>query len=726
MPQLDYKNAKLCNFSFAKQDLRGVSFQNADIRGANFSDAILVEADFSGAYAGLSPLYSFGLMVSSLGLVAIAGLVVGYSSAFPTLIANLLVEDGIAGKEVLISLGLLCLVGFVVILTYRGTGASLGVLAIVTVVVTTFISFAGTGNSSLTAAAVLQGIIIAMIVTGVLVTALALSIFLSIAKPKFLVFPIIVAVAIAIIGAQEGIQGTADRVSSLSSAATVILSITLIVLSIHISLRAIAGDRRYKVIQSIPVSLCTSLGTKFCGADLTDADFTQARLPYSDFRKATLKRTSWFQSRKLESSRTEGTYLEIASIRELVISKEGKGKKYKYMNLQGLNLQGANLTEASFVGADFSEANLRDANLKQAELAKARLYGTDLTNACLTGCYIQDWAISTDTLLEHVSCTHVYMRLPTDDDPEPWRKPDNRSEFFEEGDFADFVVPIIKTLDLYQQQHVDPRQMAPTFKSLDLYHHDGINAAAAVVALKQLGEENPEAQLSVVALEGRRDTKVRVQATIAGDADGAQLYSQYFEKYHQLLRLPLHEMRVVLGLLIEKDEHIGTLNNLLNTAVQQPKFYIESQGDFIMSQSKGNVNIADVHGSVSGIVAAGETQAMTGVTIGNISGVLSSVIHQLPESSNPGNLGVRELLTELQVAIETAPELSIEDKTEALEQVKTLAVAGQNPEDGALKKSAKTAMKILKGTVSSLPTAATLVEACMKLLPAIASLLSLG
>jgi hypothetical protein len=74
------------------------------------------------------------------------------------------------------------------------------------------------------------------------------------------------------------------------------------------------------------------------------------------------------------------------------------------------------------------------------------------------------------------------------------------------------------------------------------------------------------------------------------------------------------------------------------------------------------------------------------------------------------------LLTQLQAAIETDTNLTQEDKAEALEQVKALAEAGQNPQEGAMQKAAKTAMKILKGTVTGLPSAAALVEACNKLL----------
>lgn len=55
-----------------------------------------------------------------------------------------------------------------------------------------------------------------------------------------------------------------------------------------------------------------------------------------------------------------------------------------------------------------------------------------------------------------------------------------------------------------------------------------------------------------------------------------------------------------------------------------------------------------------------------------------------------------------------------------------LAEAGLNPQAGKIQKLAGTAIKILKGTIASLPSAASLVEACNKLLPTIAKLLGLG
>ena len=113
------------------------------------------------------------------------------------------------------------------------------------------------------------------------------------------------------------------------------------------------------------------------------------------------------------------------------------------------------------------------------------------------------------------------------------------------------------------------------------------------------------------------------------------------------------------------------------------------------------------------------------LSLGDISGTVANEINQLSDAAKPDEPGIKELLTQLQTAIEAETDLSDDDKAEALEQVKTLAEVGKNPQESTMQKAGKTAMKILKGTIAGLPSAATLVEACSKLLPAIASLLLL-
>jgi hypothetical protein len=241
-------------------------------------------------------------------------------------------------------------------------------------------------------------------------------------------------------------------------------------------------------------------------------------------------------------------------------------------------------------------------------------------------------------------------------------------------------------------------------------------------------EQHPEAQIEVRAIEGRGAEKVRLQAQVANAADRSQLNQQYFENYRAISSLPYSDIQALLAGIVEKDERIRGLEMLLENALQQPKFYVETyqnQAEFIMSQSKGNVNISGVQGNISGVAAAGENQTMSGVALGAIRGTVTNTLSQLPTSTDPANPGIKELLAQLQAAIEAEADLSDEDKAESLAQVQTLAEASQKPGDNALSKAAKTSLKILKGTVASLPDAAKLAEACTKLLPAIAQLLAL-
>ena len=108
---------------------------------------------------------------------------------------------------------------------------------------------------------------------------------------------------------------------------------------------------------------------------------------------------------------------------------------------------------------------------------------------------------------------------------------------------------------------------------------------------------------------------------------------------------------------------------------------------------------------------------------GYITDTVANIINQLPDS-NSKEPGIKELLSQLQKAINSTPELKEEDKTEALEQVATLGEAGANPNDGKWKKAAKTATLALKGLAASLPQATKFIEACDKILPDLTQLIS--
>jgi hypothetical protein len=104
---------------------------------------------------------------------------------------------------------------------------------------------------------------------------------------------------------------------------------------------------------------------------------------------------------------------------------------------------------------------------------------------------------------------------------------------------------------------------------------------------------------------------------------------------------------------------------------------------------------------------------------GNSTGNVSNIINQLPSSSEADKPGIKELLIKLQDAIEAEPNLSDDDRNDALEQVKDLAEAAQNPNDGGMKEKAKKADRMLERIMKGVPKATELLEFCNNLLPLI-------
>ncbi|MEH2461175.1 hypothetical protein [Nostoc sp.] len=295
--------------------------------------------------------------------------------------------------------------------------------------------------------------------------------------------------------------------------------------------------------------------------------------------------------------------------------------------------------------------------------------------------------ITNTTKLHGVRCEYAFMRVPTKENPDPLRKPDNNQEVFADGDFADFIKPIFDTLDLYHNQGVDPRAVA--------------------IAFKNLAEKHPEAELAIVAMEKRGDDKILLRAKTAEGSDKSQLSAEYFDDYNRLKALSQSQQL----LLVERSDQIRDLKNMITTALQQPNFY--TQGSTIMPQDN-STNISAGR-DISGVI-----------NLGKISGDVTNTIGQLPESPQTDKPGIKELLTQLQEAISQSADLPDEEKAEALEQVKTLAEAGKNPQESIKQKTAKTAITMLKGIFTGLPAIASLVEAGNKLLPAISQLFGLG
>lgn len=126
--------------------------------------------------------------------------------------------------------------------------------------------------------------------------------------------------------------------------------------------------------------------------------------------------------------------------------------------------------------------------------------------------------------------------------------------------------------------------------------------------------------------------------------------------------------------------------------------------------------IQNIGQSVGGSVTSGNIQ---GTSSSNFGGDVSFAINKLPASSEPDKPGIKELLIELEAAISADPNLSEDDRNDALEQVKDLAEAATNPNDAEMKNKAKKADRMLGRIISAVPKATELLEFCNNLLPLI-------
>ncbi|MBW4635406.1 MAG: pentapeptide repeat-containing protein [Iphinoe sp. HA4291-MV1] len=604
MPQ-DYSHRNLRGRSFKGQNLEGANFSYADIRSADFSGANLRGANFSHAKAGLQKRWATFLVLVSWLLSGISGFLLSIVGALITYALAYYSQNQITVWITLIVLIALVVIlrvvlrrGLSIIATITGVGfftAAIIVAFISSFAFITFVFAAGTiANERIllsfifafvtaiavtlagvvTVCGVLTGSIAGVIAeivagTGTHVST-AVIIFASTCASSF-------AVSFAVIGAINFIGNTgvdSDFPMIFGEVFILIGAFAVALISTYIARQAIKGKEKYALINNAAIRFTTFKGTSFRNTDLTDANFTQATLKSTDFRKANLTRTCFHNTKKLDQVRPGATYLQKTQVRQVLVKGEGQEKNFDRENLRGVNFQGANLVDANFRGADLSEANLQDADLSRAKLVQTQLDGTDFTGATLTGAYIEDWGITSDTKFDGVRCSYVYMRLPTKENPDPLHKPDNRQEVFADGEFGDFIKPIVDTLDLYHNQGVDPR--------------------ASAISFKQLAENHPDAELRIVGMEVRGEDKFLLRAKTTPEADKSQLSAEYFEIYNELKALAEKELQ---KLIAEKDSRISSLENMVVTALQHPSFYSSTQIDKVdnMHPNQGGIsqNVSD-------------------------------------------------------------------------------------------------------------------------------------
>jgi uncharacterized protein YjbI with pentapeptide repeats len=637
----DFRYANLHRQSLKGKDLSGSDFTGsnfsyADIRGVNFSRTILKDANLTGVNAGLRD----GWVVAIGLLVLIVTLAILSNSILIVAIASLIVAFASVG------------------LTLNSGSSPLAIG------VTTSIAIGVVGGISL---------ILSLAIYIFTLRDLAPSIVTIGCIPVCL--SLLGCIVLAGVGSRSGVVSTAIDARN----------------------RRVFGVLMGIADELIKFFIISTGGTSFLGSDLTGANFTQASLRDTTFREATLNSVCWLHARGLERSQIRLKYLNDPYLRQLALTLNGREKSFNFSNLEWINLQKSNLQDASFISANLNYSDLRGADLSGTILKQSQLEGADLTGAILTGTYIEDWGITSTTKLENVTCEYVYMRVPTKENPNPLRKPDNLRETFAEGEFADFIQPFFDTLDLYHSQDVDPRAIS--------------------IALRDLSANHPEENLQFVAIERRGTTGLNLRFTTTPGANKSELNHEYFSSYDQIKK----ELPIAVQIqLAEQDVEIrtlkGTIEQFIQIGTHQSIIQAENiqviQGELVVTENRGiNINAGD-NANINGLTSGDGV-----LNLGTISGNVTNAINQLPDRSDTEQPNLKLLLTQLQQAIQTEPDLSEPDKSDLLEQVQTFAEVEQIKEPTKREGLTRKAMKMFDATLKNLPDTAKIAEACGKLLP---------
>jgi uncharacterized protein YjbI with pentapeptide repeats len=587
----NFQRLNLRGQSFKGKNLARADFSEADIRSTNFTGANLKDANFTGAKCGLQRRWVILLIIFSW-------LLIGMSALFFLLAVGYLVSlffDS-SGLEAQMTGWIIpmILVSFLILMIFQGIRAGAGTIAGVVT---------GTTVGAFTVAGV-----VAIFVVGAYATA-----FIIILGAKTFVVEGFVRIVVIILTGVIILAG----VGTIAVAGTVA----------YFSWCSLRGDKKAKDVLLRPYILAfiAIRGTSFRGANLSNANFTGARLKSTDFRKANLTRVCWYGAKMLDRVRPGDTYLKSTQVRQWLFGK-GIDNNFDGQKLQGINFQGADLTDASFIDANLSEANLQDANLSRAKLIRSQLDRTDFTGVTLTGAFIEDWGITTNTKLDDVMCEYVFMRSPTAENPNPHRKPDNWEEVFEGNDFADFIKPIFDTLDLYHNQGVDPRAIA--------------------ISWKQLAENHPDAELQLASMEVKGKDNLLLRLKTAPKADKSRLNAEYFETYNQIKALTAAESQ---KLIAEKDNRIQALESMVNTALKRPGFYAQNynhQGDNEMAGEHRNIEIdqGNYNEKIEGNYTEGNSYSITGDNNQAVQGDNNQTTQQ-----NQADTDTREQITQAEV-----------------------------------------------------------------------------
>jgi uncharacterized protein YjbI with pentapeptide repeats len=691
----DFRHVDLRGQSFKGKNLSEANFSGANLRGANFTNAYLKGAKFCGAKAGLQSQLAIVLGIALFALSALGGLIAPLPGIW---IAAFFFKRMTINTYYNIIPGIIALILIVplfIVINRQGIGIAVVVVILlgsaIGSVIGAALAVALNDNAAINAAlgATAVGVGGAVAVIGIAVVLVVVATAAAVAVEKKVAIIIVAAAPIVAVITTGVAMPTEAGIGALVVALVVAAPTTL---PFYYSARNVIDNEQKRVfVRTWVIAFAAMGGTSFRNADLTEADFTSATLKSTDFRNATLTRTNFHQTQKLDQARVGDTILVDTKVRDLLVTHRGAKQSFIGCNLRGANLIGADLNDADFTEANLTGANLQGAWLEQANLTKTQVLNTNFNQAHLTGACLEAWNIDSTTQLDGAICEYVYLLNNHQE-----RRPSSGE--FAPGEFTKLFQEVLNTVDLI--------------------FRNGIDWKAFVLSFNAVQAQNEGADLSLQSIANKGDGVVVARLNVSQDADKEKIHSDFMQSYELALKAVEETYKAKLN---AKDEQIeiyrqksSEMKEIVSLLASRPiNVDVKATADSkSMNESTDQSrNITNQSGNVIGNILGDS---------GTISGTVAETINQLPASSEPEKSGIKELLSQLQAAINDQ-NLADDDKAQALEQIKVLAEAGQNPNNETAQKQAKRAMGFLKVIAEGLPSAAQLVKACQDVLPAIAN-----
>jgi uncharacterized protein YjbI with pentapeptide repeats len=458
-------------------------------------------------------------------------------------------------------------------------------------------------------------------------------------------------------------------------------------------------EQEFLIISRILRAFSSFFGTKFQGADLSEAEFSFAFLGDVSFNQANLFQARFHGAKGLVYAQLENTNLFDSRVLNLITTLNGIDQDLSNADLGGANLAGAELHRANLTGANLNGAMLYHAELQGAILTEANCVGTDFTAAQLTGACLEAWNYDDTTILQDIDCQYVFLKAQPN--ALGWRErlPHNPDKCFVPGDFEKYFREVLDEVRLLIRGGVDPQAFKAAFQALMENH--GIA---------------PGDVRSISRCDGDVLIDVAIPAS-AAKPDVARTFDSAYEK-----ALPAATAQALLEAERRSKQDIIQLANKSIDSISSVLSNLTIHNTAMNHSQNPNVSTGDGSFYVGGDVnLSGST-----LNLGQISGQVTNQINQIPAPATPNQPDLRNILNQLKTAVEGDNELSDDEKAEALQAVARIATAGTEPNpDGKTKGIVKRATATLKGMTETLTDASKLADACTKLLPLVLSLFTL-